>query len=187
MSPAIQPTLGLDPAAVVGNVLWELVHPDDVAGVHTMLKDLFRDGGTRSMEFQMLSATGRWHRLDAIVQLANWDTPVEAVLSATDITERRQVEALLRDRDEQLRQARKMEVVGRLAGGMSHDFGNLLTVIIGASGHMLDELPAESPLRGACRVDPANRRTRRMDGPAAAFVQPAARRPARCARPERRR
>ena len=55
-----------------------------------------------------------------------------------DVTEMQQLEA-------QFRQAQKMEAVGRLAGGVAHDFNNILGIIMGYSDIALGEIPADSP------------------------------------------
>jgi len=145
-SPGFQTALGLIPTEVVGNVLWEIVHPNDVVAVHAALKDVYAQGVRHRLEFEMLDVSGRWRRFDASIQLLESADPHTAGLIAHDVTDLRQLESRLRDREEHLRQALKMEVVGRLASGIAHDFGNLLTIIIGASGQMVDTLPPESPV-----------------------------------------
>jgi PAS domain S-box-containing protein len=66
------------------------------------------------------------------------DQPDHFLTVAEDITEARRVE-------EQLRHALKMEAMGRLAGGVAHDFSNLLTVMLGFGGLLEQKLPAEAP------------------------------------------
>jgi PAS domain S-box-containing protein len=60
---------------------------------------------------------------------------------AHDVTETRRIEG-------ELRQSAKMEAVGRLAGGLAHDFNNMLTVIDGYSQLLLMKLPPDNPNRG---------------------------------------
>jgi PAS domain S-box-containing protein len=61
-----------------------------------------------------------------------------------DLRERRHAEDALRNSEAQLRQAMKMEAIGRLAGGVAHDFNNVLTAIFGYVDLLLDSMdPAD--------------------------------------------
>jgi signal transduction histidine kinase/ActR/RegA family two-component response regulator len=73
-----------------------------------------------------------------VIRLPDGQQAFEVI--AEDLTERRTLE-------QQLRQAQKLEAVGRLAGGVAHDFNNRLTVISGQAELMLVELPGDSPMR----------------------------------------
>jgi PAS domain S-box-containing protein len=65
-----------------------------------------------------------------------------------DITELKRAEAAKAKIENELRQAQKLESVGRLAAGVAHDFNNLLTVINGYSRLLLGSLKEGDPLRG---------------------------------------
>ncbi len=50
-------------------------------------------------------------------------------------------------REAELRQSHKMEAVGRLAGGVAHDFNNVLTAIFGYADLLIDQFAADDPRR----------------------------------------
>src|SRR5207244_4593182 len=66
--------------------------------------------------------------------------PVEVFGSWVDITERKALEM-------QLLQAQKMEAVGLLAGGVAHDFNNVLTAIAGYAELLREDLPGDDARR----------------------------------------
>jgi len=72
------------------------------------------------------------------VELSGYTKPCILVVG-TDITEHKQLE-------EQFLHAQKMEAVGRLAGGVAHDFNNMLTAILGYAELALEKLQSESTL-----------------------------------------
>ena len=64
----------------------------------------------------------------------------------TGISERKKAEEYQRELHNQLAQAQKMESIGRLAGGVAHDFNNMLSVIIGYTELSMDSVRPSEPL-----------------------------------------
>jgi PAS domain S-box-containing protein len=75
-----------------------------------------------------------WARVNMSVHRDADDRPQHFITVIEDITERRALEA-------QLRQGNKMDAIGRLASGVAHDFNNLLTVILGFAELVTLDLP----------------------------------------------
>ena len=81
----------------------------------------------------------RWVHGRGCFEFDTSGNPVKIIGFIQDITQKRTLE-------EQQFQARKMESVGRLAGGIAHNFNNMLSVILGYSELMRTRLPEDNPL-----------------------------------------
>jgi PAS domain S-box-containing protein len=81
------------------------------------------------------------------------------VVSFSDITDQRRAEAEARRLAEHLRVSQKIEALGRLAGGVAHDFNNMLSVILGHTAFALEAVGEKDPVRDdLVEVEKAGRR-----------------------------
>ncbi len=122
---------------------WEkLIHPEDFPGVMEAI-NAHLSGRTESYEkeHRLKHKSGHWvWVLDKgrVIEHDEAGNPLRACGTHLDITENKQAEKERQHLQNQLNQTRKMESIGRLAGGVAHDLNNLLSPIIGYSELLLD-------------------------------------------------
>jgi len=135
--------IGYDPAEALDPTWWtDHLHPEDreavLAAVPTILS---KDHVAFEYRFRHQDGSYHWIHDEARLTRDSAGRPVEVFGSWVDITERKALEM-------QLLQAQKMEAVGQLAGGVAHDFNNVLTAIAGYAELLREDLPSEDARRG---------------------------------------
>ena len=100
------------------------------------------------LEFRVTSPAGiRWVYACGKGTQDESGKPVGTSGVMIDITEKRQAEEQLKLLQEELLQAQKMEAVGQLAGGVAHDFNNLMHVVMSYAELAGFQVTAESPVK----------------------------------------
>ena len=130
-------------ADCVGRSVYSLLPDNSVEKGRNIMEGVVRSG-------QPLDGMDQWgNRLfhhNAWPVKDNDDTVERVAVFSVDVTDIKRAEAEKERLQSQLNQAQKMESVGRLAGGVAHDFNNMMGVILGHTDMILDQMPASHPL-----------------------------------------
>jgi len=128
----------------------QLIHPDDRAMMVAYFEqDVVGRGQSFDKQYRIQRQdTGetRWVHGKGRLELDEKGHPVRMLGTIQDVTEQKRAEEDRSRLESQLRQAQKLESVGRLAGGVAHDFNNMLGVILGHSELALAQMEEGHPL-----------------------------------------
>jgi PAS domain S-box-containing protein len=131
---------GYERSQVMGRSMKEFYAPGTVDDFPGHLESLLRAPANTVHERQIVLRSGEIRDAEAVYTLEQDEqgTLGRILVALTDVSTRKRAEAALRESEERLRHAQKMEAVGQLTGGIAHDFNNLLTTVM-ASLELLEQ------------------------------------------------
>ncbi len=127
---------------VLDHVRQQLVDPD---AFRSKVEDLYAHSEASSFD-EIEFKDGRVFERYSLPQMLD-GRATGRVWSFRDVTEVRRHAIALRDTERRWSQTQKLEALGRLAGGVAHDFNNMLLAILGETELLLLALPPDSPHR----------------------------------------
>jgi predicted ATPase/signal transduction histidine kinase/ActR/RegA family two-component response regulator len=122
-------------------LIGQRIHPEDVAAWRQVVERATHEGQDFAHEFRLQMPDGRVKHLHVVAHDLRTETgDVQFVGAVKDVTEEKWAQAERERLEQRLRQAAKLEAVGRFAGGIAHDFNNILGAILGYGERAQDSL-----------------------------------------------
>ncbi len=146
-NPALSEISGYPVKILISQPLFDFIHPEDRQRVMDNYSLIMAGKSVKKeYSFRIITAAGSDKWVEVSSSLVPWDDKPATLSFFTDITDRKAAEAEKEKLQELLNQSQKMESIGRLAGGVAHDFNNMLGVIIGQADLAIHKTDPAHPL-----------------------------------------
>jgi len=110
------------------------------------IRECFQRGYIRNLQIDYMDSKGNITPLELNATCMEIEGKTQILTICRDIAERKRAEKLLRESEERLQRAEKMEALGTLAGGVAHDLNNVLGVVVGYAELLLNSVDKSSPI-----------------------------------------